>query len=91
VSVGEVVTADFQGPKGEKTFCERRQVDFRLVSGVAVGVEAEDGKLWKVFEMNEPGATDAGELEYEGFQVAGLGEGGETVVGDLGGTQAEGA
>ena len=41
--------------------------------------------------MNEPGATNAGEFEYEGLQVAGLGEGGETVVGDLGGTQAEGA
>ena len=57
-----------------------------LVCGVAVGVKAEDGKLWKVFEMNESGATDARELKYEGLQVTGLREGGETVVGDLGGT-----
>ena len=86
MSVGEVVAADFQSPQGEKTFCEWRQVDFRLVGGVAVGVEAEGGKLWKVFEVNEPRATDAGEFEYKGFQVAGLGEDGEPVVGDLGGT-----
>ena len=91
MSVGEVVAADFQGPKGEKTFCEWRQVDLRLVCGVAVGVEAEDGKLWKVFEMNESGTPYAGEFEYKGLQVAGLGESGEPVVGDLGGTQTEGA
>ena len=57
-----------------------------LSAVLRLGLRLRTASFGRCSSMNESGAMDARELKYEGFQVTGLREGGETVVGDLGGT-----